>query len=52
MLAEGVAIGLLPKLNVVFDKYDLTDDFDTTPEYDQFYTELTGAIQILLEDGI
>jgi len=52
MLAEGVAIGLLPKLNGVFDKYHLTDDFDTTPEYDQFYTELTGAIQILLEDGI
>lgn len=52
MLAEGVAIGLLPKLNGVFDKYYLTDDFDTTPEYDQFYTELTGAIQILLEDGI
>ena len=52
MLAEGVAIGLLPKLNGVFDKYHLTDDFDTTPEYDQFYTELTGAIQILFEDGI
>jgi len=52
MLAEGVAIGLRPKLNGVFDKYHLTDDFDTTPEYDQFYTELTGTIQILLEDGI
>jgi len=52
MLAEGVAIGLLPKLNGVFDKYHLTDGFDTTPEYDQFYTELTGTIQILLEDGI
>ena len=52
MLSEGVAIELLPKLVSVFNKYDLTDDFDTTEEYDQFYTELTGAIQILLEDGI
>ena len=52
VLAESVAMGLLPKLNGVFDKYHLTDDFDTTPEYDQLYTELTGTIQILLEDGI
>jgi Domain of unknown function (DUF1896) len=51
-LAERVAMELLPKLNEIFDKYHLTDDFDTTPEYDQLYTELTGAIQILLEDGI
>lgn len=52
VLAEGVAIELLPKLVSVFNKYDLTDDFDITPEYDQLYTELTGTIQILLEDGI
>ena len=52
MLSEGVAIELLPKLVSIFNKYGLSDGFDTTPEYDQFYTELTGAIQILLEDGI
>ena len=52
MLAEGVAMELLPKLNEVFDKYKLSDGFDTTSEYDQLYTELTGTIQILLEDGI
>jgi hypothetical protein len=52
VLAEGVAMVLLPKLNEVFSKYDLSDRFDTTPEYDQLYTELTGTIQILLEDGI
>jgi hypothetical protein len=52
VLAEGVAMELLPKLNEVFGKYELSDDFDTTPEYDQLYTELTGTIQILLEDGI
>ena len=51
-LAEEVAIGLLPELKDVFRKYELSDDFDTTPEYDRLYTELTGAIQILLEDGL
>ena len=51
VLAKGVAMELLPKLNGVFDKYGLTDDFDTTLEYDLLYTELTGTIQILLEDG-
>lgn len=52
VLAESVALEMLPKLNGVFDKYGLTDDFDTTPEYDLLYTELTGTIQILPEDGI
>lgn len=51
-LAERVAMELLPKLNEVFSKYELSDDFDTTPEYNKLYTELTGTIQILLEDGI
>jgi len=51
-LAEGVAISLLPRLKDVLSKYELSDDFDTTPDYDQLYTELTGTIQILLEDGI
>lgn len=51
VLAEGVAMGLLPKLNEIFDKYQLTDDFDNSLEYDQLYTELTGTIQILLEGG-
>ena len=51
-LAESVAMEMLPMLNEVFDKYKLSDSFETTAEYDQLYTELTGAIQILLEDGI
>jgi len=51
-LAERVAMELLPNLNKVFDKYHLSDHFDTTPEYNQLYTELTGVIQILFEDGI
>jgi len=51
-LAKEVAIGLLPELKDVFSKYERSDDFDTTPEYDRLYTELTGSIQILLEDGL
>ena len=33
----------------VFDKYELTDDFDATPEYEKLYTELTGTIVLLIE---
>lgn len=51
-LAEGAAIGLLQELEGVFARYELSDDFDTTPEYDRLYTELTGVLQILLEDGL
>ena len=36
----------------LLEKYDLTDDFADTPDYELFYTELTGTVQILLEDGI
>lgn len=32
-----------------FDKYNLTDDFDASPEYDTLYTELTGTIVLLIE---
>ena len=33
----------------VFDKYELTDDFGASPEYDKLYTELTGTIVLLIE---
>lgn len=46
------ALEILPKLDDVFGKYNLSDDFDATPEYNLLYTELTGAVQILIEDGI
>ena len=52
VLAEGTAVGLLPKLTDVLSHYDLSDNCEATEEYNQLYTELTGAIQILLEDGI
>ena len=50
--AELLALELLPRLNAVIAKYNLSDDFADTPQYEQFYTELTGSIQILLEDGL
>jgi hypothetical protein len=50
--AEGVAIELMPRLSAVIGKYTLSDDFADSAEYRLLYTELTGAIQTLLEDGI
>ena len=50
--AEGIAMELLPRLTGTIQKYTLSDDFADTPEYNQFYTELTGEIQILLENGL
>lgn len=50
--AEGAAMELLPRLTGAIQRYTLSDDFADTPQYDQFYTELTGEIQILLENGL
>lgn len=50
--AESIAMELLPRLTGTIQKYTLSDDFADTPEYNQFYTELTGEIQILLENGL
>lgn len=49
--ARKVALQVLPLCGNVMAKYTLTDDFADTPLYDLLYTELTGTIQILLEDG-
>lgn len=52
--ARAVALQLLalPIFRDVLAKYDLTDNFAATPEYESLYTELTGTVQILLEHGI
>lgn len=50
--ARTVALRLLPLCRKALAKYDFTDDFAATPEYDRLYTELVGTVQILLEDGI
>jgi len=49
--ARAVALRALPLCADVLAAYELTDDFADTPAYDLLYTELTGTIEILLEDG-
>jgi len=43
------AIRLLPECEAVFAKYQLSDDFAHSPEYELLYTELTGTIVLNLE---
>ena len=51
--APAAALKLQPSLEGIFSQYPLSDDFAYSPEYEQLYTELAGAILILLEeDGI
>ena len=50
--AREIALHLLPLCGNILTKYTLTDDFTGAPQYNDLYTELTGTIQILLEDGI
>lgn len=47
-----IALQLLPLCSVILDKYNLSDDFAGSPQYDELYTELTGTVEILLEDGL
>lgn len=42
----------LSEAHPVLCKYTLSDDFADSQEYRLLYTELTGAIQTLLEDGV
>ena len=48
---ERLALILLKNKAVqsIFDRYELTDDFGASPEYEKLYTELTGTIVLLIE---
>ena len=46
------ALILLPQAREVARSYELADDFAATPQYALLYTELTGTVQILLDNGI
>ena len=35
----------------VFGKYNLTDDFTASPQYEDLYTELTGTIVLIIEQN-
>ena len=47
------AIRLRPILEAIFTKYPISDEFAYMPEYNSLYTEITGFVQLKLEeDGI
>ena len=50
--AREAALILLPQAREVARSYELTDDFAATPQYERLYTELTGTVQILLDNGV
>ena len=50
--AKEIALQILPLCSEALDKYTLSDDFAGTSPYDELYTELTGTVAILLEDGL
>ncbi len=49
--ATGYAVKLLPEVEGVFLKYKLNDGFAFSPEFNDLYTELTGALTIWLEEN-
>ena len=48
--AKPLAIDLLPEYESIFARYPLTDTFAYEPEYELLYTELTGAIALMIEN--
>lgn len=51
-LAKDIALQILPLCSEALGKYALLDDFAGTSQYDELYAELTGTVEILLEDGL
>ncbi len=47
---DDKALELCKQLSHITDRYNLTDDFEQSEEYNQLYTELTGAILISLNE--
>lgn len=47
---QPLALKLLPKFKEIFSGYPLSDDFARSPEYDNLYTELTGAVAIHIDE--
>ena len=50
-LSERLSPILLKNKTVqsVFDKYELSDDFSASPEYEKLYTEMKGTIVLIIE---
>lgn len=49
--AREFAIKIFPLLESVFSAYTFSDDFIYGREYELLYTELTGAIQLIIDNG-
>jgi hypothetical protein len=49
--ASGYAQKLLPRCEELFAGYPLSDEFMYSPGYNDLYTELTGFIDLWLEDN-
>lgn len=45
------ALRMIPVCEPVFGRYELTDDFAYTTDYDLLYTELTGTVGIWIEEN-
>ena len=45
------ALKMFPICEPVFEKYELTDDFAYTYEFDALYTEVTGTIAIWIKEN-
>lgn len=45
------ALKMFPVCKHVFEKYPLSEEFADSPEFDLLYTELTGTIQIWIEEN-
>lgn len=48
--APAFARQLLPVLNPIFSRYPISDDFAQSSAYDGLYTELTGAVSLIIEE--
>ena len=49
--AKAFAIQFQGNVEAIFDKYRLNDEFAYSSEFNDLYTELTGAIAIWLEEN-
>jgi hypothetical protein len=49
--AKEFAIKLLPKMEAVFSKYPLNDEFAYSTDFPSLYAELTGVLSIWLEEN-
>lgn len=47
---QPLTLKLIPKFKEIFSGYPLSDDFAQSPEYDNLYTELTGAVTIHIDE--